>query len=232
MKTKIAFVVLTVLLSATIGKAQTMGELHGKVFDQLGEPIPGVVLLISNGASQVSCESDLDGKYRMKPLASGTYTIDARMTGMKQSRVAGVKVLPDQISFVPDVVLYDSLYAGEVEIIHFKDLISKDGATMVTITSEQLKHLPTAHGGNIKNIILSQMSDIKSDGRGENLYFRGSRSGSTLYFIDGVKCRENVPNIPSSGIASIQVYTGGVPAKYGDCTGGIVIIDTKSYGDN
>jgi len=27
----------------------------------------------------------------------------------------------------------------------------------------------------------------------------------------------------------VAVYTGGVPAKYGDCTGGVVVIETKNY---
>ena len=47
--------------------------------------------------------------------------------------------------------------------------------------------------------------------------------------LDGVKIRENVPNVPSSGISSMSVYTGGLPAKYGDTTGGVVVIETKSY---
>jgi hypothetical protein len=27
----------------------------------------------------------------------------------------------------------------------------------------------------------------------------------------------------------MQVYTGGVPAKYGDTTGGVIVVETKSY---
>jgi outer membrane cobalamin receptor len=73
------------------------------------------------------------------------------------------------------------------------------------------------------------ISDVKTGDRGEELYFRGSRAGSVVYYIDGVKVRENVPNIPSSGIASISVYTGGMPATYGDSTGGVVVINTKSF---
>jgi hypothetical protein len=232
MKTKFALMMLVLLASVKSITAQTSGEIQGKVFDELGEPIPGVMILFNNGSSTVGCQTDENGKYRMKPLSSGTYDVEARFIGMKKAGARGVKVVPDQISFAPDLTMLDSLSTGVCEFIEFTNLISKDGATLVTITSEQMKHLPSAHGGNIKNIILSQISDIKSDGRGENLYFRGSRAGSTLYFIDGVKMRENVPNIPSCGIANIQVYTGGVPAKYGDCTGGIVIIDTKSYWDN
>ena len=97
------------------------------------------------------------------------------------------------------------------------------------ITAKELKNMPSANGGDIKKIVSSLTSDIKVSPSGDELYFRGSRSGAVVYFIDGVKIRENVPNIPSSGIGSIAVYSGGVPAKYGDSTGGYIIIETKSY---
>jgi len=32
-------------------------------------------------------------------------------------------------------------------------------------------------------------------------------------------------------IGNMTVYTGGVPAKYGDFTGGVVVIESKSYSD-
>jgi hypothetical protein len=29
----------------------------------------------------------------------------------------------------------------------------------------------------------------------------------------------------------MRVYSGGIPAKYGDCSGGVIVIETKSYFD-
>ena len=40
--------------------------------------------------------------------------------------------------------------------------------------------------------------------------------------------------VRSRGLGDVykrQVYPGGLPAKYGDVTGGVVAIDTKSYFD-
>jgi hypothetical protein len=89
--------------------------------------------------------------------------------------------------------------------------------------------LASANGGNVNNILKSQYSDIKASPDGEELYFRGSRAGSVLYFLDGMKIRDNNVTIPSSGISTLSVYTGGLPAKYGDTTGGVVVIQTKNY---
>lgn len=37
--------------------------------------------------------------------------------------------------------------------------------------------------------------------------------------------------IPGLAIGAMKVYTGGVPAKYGDVNGGVIVVETKSYFD-
>ena len=56
-------------------------------------------------------------------------------------------------------------------------------------------------------------------------------SADNIYFLDGMKITGSLPSVPSAGIARMDVYTGGVPAKYGDFTGGVVVIETKSYNE-
>jgi len=63
------------------------------------------------------------------------------------------------------------------------------------------------------------------------LYFRGERSQAVLYIVDGVKTMDGRLGIPGSAIGHLTVYSGGVPAKYGDFTGGVVVIETQSYFD-
>ncbi|HMC97583.1 MAG TPA: hypothetical protein VKG92_08025, partial [Flavobacteriales bacterium] len=54
---------------------------------------------------------------------------------------------------------------------------------------------------------------------------------NTVSFIDGVKQSGSVPRVPPSAISSISVYTGGLPARYGDVTGGVIVIETKTYAE-
>jgi outer membrane receptor protein involved in Fe transport len=51
------------------------------------------------------------------------------------------------------------------------------------------------------------------------------------YFVDGMKVGSALSGVPNDAINSLSVYTGGLPAKYGDVTGGVVAIETKSYFD-
>lgn len=60
------------------------------------------------------------------------------------------------------------------------------------------------------------------------LHNRGARSDANSYFIDGVKVIGNT-GIPHSAIQQINYYTGGLPANFGDVTGGVIDIRTTSY---
>ncbi len=55
---------------------------------------------------------------------------------------------------------------------------------------------------------------------------RGSRSDATSYYVDGIKVRGGV-GLPQKGTEQITVITGGVPAQYGDATGGIISVTTR-----
>jgi len=231
MKTTLSFSLI--LWLCTTLQAQTQGEIYGHVKDaDHRDGLPGVVVTIENSAGHIPYggATDIDGKYRISGVEQGSYNVRFQMNGKTSVLKTNVVINPDKMTVV-NISMSDSSYMGKALVIEEQavPLIDISGGTLHTITAKEMKHLPSAHGGDIKNIVAGMLSDVKTGGRGEELYFRGSRAGSVIYFIDGVKVRENVPNIPSSGIASISVYTGGVPATYGDCTGGVVVINTKSY---
>ena len=66
---------------------------------------------------------------------------------------------------------------------------------------------------------------------GKDVYIRGARPISTQYITDGMKSITGGIGIPGLAIGSIKVYTGGVPASYGDVTGGVIVVETTSYFD-
>jgi len=78
-------------------------------------------------------------------------------------------------------------------------------------------------------MLVDMNSEIKLTPNNQ-ISIRGSRPGDVLYVVDGIKQRD-LHAIPGSAIGSMAVYTGGIPAKYGDTTGGVVIMNTKSYFD-
>lgn len=107
-------------------------------------------------------------------------------------------------------------------------LISHDMKSSQVITRTEISHLPTR---NISSMV-STLSDVyKTESEnGTELHVRGSRANDLVYFIDGVKTTKT-PNLPVSSLDQVTVITGGIPANYGDVTGGVVLITTRDYRD-
>lgn len=104
-------------------------------------------------------------------------------------------------------------------------LISRDGgASGATIKREDISRLPVRSVGGIASTVGGVQSPVSD----EELFFRGSRSGSTVYYLDGMRISD--PNsIPRSFLGEVNVITGGIPANYGDLTGGVVDIRSRGF---
>ncbi|MBP9796565.1 MAG: TonB-dependent receptor plug domain-containing protein, partial [Chitinophagales bacterium] len=80
---------------------------------------------------------------------------------------------------------------------------------------------------NIKDIVRNAPKVYENESTG-GLSIAGARETSTLYVVDGIRIMGST-YIPLNAIAEINVFTGGIPANYGDFTGGVVEITTKGY---
>jgi Carboxypeptidase regulatory-like domain/TonB-dependent Receptor Plug Domain len=211
-------------------KAQSFGEIHGKVLDSLGKPIPGILVVANNGADFVGDQSDENGKFRLKPLKPGSYSVVIENMFYDTIRMTDIWVVAEKTIFLDPFELREvGVTTGITVITYTKKHMDPLEGTINSLSGEELANNAAFRGGNVNALLISMTPEIKSSPNGEELYFRGSRAGSVIYFIDGVKYTGNNVSIPSSGVNSVSVYTGGLPAKYGDTTGGVVVIETKNY---
>lgn len=200
------------------------GEIGGKIVNDEGLAEGFAEVWVSTGADRVIAESNEEGRYRIKPLSPGTYDVYATTFGFDTTIVQGVKVRSGEITKIKDIMIGAQLVIIEWNI----PLIKPDDPTALEVDRAQLKNSPNLQ--NPAQLIGSLSSDIKVNDNGE-IFFRGSRSGSSVYYIDGVKLTGDLANLPGRAYGSVKVYTGGMPAMYGDATGGVVAIETQSYFD-
>ncbi|MFM9985773.1 MAG: carboxypeptidase regulatory-like domain-containing protein [Flavobacteriales bacterium] len=227
MSNKQIFCTALAIVFVLCAKAQGFGEIHGKALDSLGLPLPGVIIVATNGSDIVGDQTDENGKYRLKPLKPGIYSVGIQDMRYDTITISGIVVNADKTIFLEPITAMEGNLLKAVVIPYRAPHLDPLNGTITTLGAKELEHNAAIAGGNINNLVSSMSSDIKTDG--ENLYFRGSRAGTVIYFIDGVKYTGNNVNIPASGINSVSVYTGGLPAKYGDTTGGVIVIETKNY---
>ena len=226
MPRRISALLITLVLAVPSLKGQvSSGEIQGKVINQkTGKPVAYAnVVAVQDGSQVGGSTTDETGEYSIKPLDAGSYKIVATFTGFKKKSVTGVKVNSGDIAFV-DVKMAPSGYQTEtVEKVAYKEpLIQKTtGADDVT-SAEEIKKLPSR---GVQGIATTVGGVYQSPGGGA-LNVRGSRGSATDYYIDGVKVRGST-NLPQSAIQEVSVTTGGIPAQYGDATGGIISITTR-----
>lgn len=208
--------------------AQT-GSIQGKVTDEnTGEIIFGANVYVKDKGKMLGSFTDPDGKYKIKPLDPGTYNLHISYQG-KVKVLPGVEVHTNNISFV-NYELNPSIDMDPYIVEELIDpVIIPDNPSMSKINSLDIKNDP--NNKNLSDLIISHTPGIIKQPGDDRLIVRGSRPNSTQYIIDGVKSRSGNLNIPGMAVGNINVYTGGIPAKYGDVTGGVIIVDTKSYYD-
>ena len=101
---------------------------------------------------------------------------------------------------------------------------SNGNAMTSSIIREDISRLPARS----VNGIASTVGGVTTTEETGDLHFRGSRANDVAYYVDGMRVR-NVDAVSKGSIDNVTVLNGGIPANYGDVTGGVIRIETKSY---
>ena len=82
-----AYLVLSAVLVCGTGFAQHSGTVSGTVKDsQTGEPLPGANVMLVK--TSLGASTDVDGKYAIKDVPPGSYTLRATYVGYTEKQVS------------------------------------------------------------------------------------------------------------------------------------------------
>ncbi|HLO91476.1 MAG: TonB-dependent receptor domain-containing protein [Chloroflexota bacterium] len=216
---------LGLVLTASLLAFSQQGTLKGKITDKTTkEPIPFVNIIVELGGSQAGgTTSDFDGNYIIKPITPGKYDLKATFVGYKPVMIKGIQIKSDQITFSDIVMESTMVELKEFEVIDYKvPLIDKDKTSVgATMTSDEIAKMPNRSA----NAVATTVGGVFSQD-GERGSVRGQRAEGTVMYIDGIRVRGS-SSLPESAIEQVSVILSGVPAQYGDATGGIINVTTK-----
>lgn len=223
-----------VLLFITVGTqlyAQGTGALRGRVIDQESkEPLAFANVYVEYGSEIIGVTTDLDGRFLLKPLQPSTYNLTISFVGYQKTTIEGVRVSANKIEFMGEIEVLPGITGKTFVFKEYKDkLIDPEDPMAIPLRWKDIEKNPQIR--NIEGLIATVGSGVYQKDEGQPLHFRGARSDANHYFVDGIKVKGPGFGIPSTAIGEMTVYTGGVPAQYGDITGGVVIVETKSYFD-
>lgn len=220
---------LFILIGITSNAQNNTGEIQGKVLEkETGDPLAFAHVFTKVGDQTVGATTDLDGKFVIKPLKPGVYNVTVTFVAKDSMIISKVVVDPEKITYIDDCYLSDkSILKGIVVLEWKRKLIDKGNPSIQSIGMKQIQQSPLMRSP-VELLEVTVPGISVDDNGGVNI--RGSRTGDVGYYIDGVKST-SLSGIPGRAIGNMSVYTGGVPAQYGDVTGGVIIVETVSYFD-
>jgi hypothetical protein len=225
------------ILCATV-RAQTTGDIVGRIADLSGVGLPGVTVEAKSPSLQGirTGVSNRDGVYRFPGVPPGRYTISATLPGFDPAAV-DVRVALDATATL-DLEMRLSvresvLVSGEAPLV---DVTSTTGGA--SYTNKIIVRLPVAR--NYADVVRSNPGVFvdrgDTQGRSLALSIYGATSVENQWIIDGINTTNVIRGMQGKAINNefvqeVEVKTGGYQAEYGRALGGVINVITKSGGN-
>ena len=237
--------VLTALFISWAGHAlaqDTTGTLTGRIIDAQQLPMPGVTVSVAGEKGTQETTTDAEGRFRVPFLAPGSYTVRATLDGFTTIEQPNLVIRLGQTVDLPLTMAVAGLTQA-VEVRANAALVDRSSTTAGSnLSAELLQSVPV--GRRLSDALYLAPGVSSSGGAGQgNPSIAGGSGLENQYVIDGI----NITNAgygalgsysivfgslgngtPFDFIQEVQVKTGGYEAEYGQSTGGIVNVITKS----
>ncbi len=219
-KSKRGIILLLFSLYVQFSFALTGGSIMGQVTDpETKNPVSDAAVVLDCQGTQKVFMTNENGFYYASNISSGVYSIKVSFMS-KVSEPIVVKVGDDETKEV-NILFSVYLNIGTV-IVESDPIVDALNPTSSKIPRVVFEKMPIQKVTDLNEIIGGAIKI------GNNYYVHGARAGGVSYYIDGCKVM-GTPNIPLCGLDTYQNYTGFIPAKYGDATGGVIVMETRNF---
>lgn len=248
MKRQLFIVAVALLLASGLAVAQetTSGSIAGRVVDAQDLPVPGAAVTITGPTGARTEFTDAEGRFFVPFLAPATYAVRVELQGFKTIEQPNVPVsLGQRVSL--DLMLETGQITEVVEVTGTTPIVDASSTTTgAVIDDEFLKSVPVGRSLSDTLYLAPGVSDagqLNQTQNGANPSISGGSGLENAYIVDGV----NITNAGYGALGSysivfgslgsgvtfdfieeVQVKTGGFEAEFGQATGGVINVVTKS----
>ncbi|HKY43274.1 MAG TPA: carboxypeptidase regulatory-like domain-containing protein, partial [Pyrinomonadaceae bacterium] len=235
-------VVLCLLFLTHSALAQTTtSTIEGTIKDAQGSNVAGAQVVVKSPALGIerAVTTDADGFYRITALPAGNYSLAVSHTGFAPRNFDNIELTLNRTLKV-DIPLEVGAVQEQVDVIENAQLLNPTTpSTGATITPQQIKEMPT-NGRNyldllqlVPGVVVNRQANVGSDNSTPVL---GERAGNNNFLIDGQPNKDTVNGGAASQfnqetIAEFQVLTAGFRAEFGQASGAVVNVITKTGGN-
>jgi hypothetical protein len=242
-KRLLGLVIGIIVAAAGIAAAQdTTGTISGRVVDPQGLPIPGATVNVTGTQGTRTVVTDGDGEFTVPFLAPESYTIRAELAGFETVSRSGIEVHLGQTAQLPLTMRIGGVNESVVVKGDPPPIDTTSAAIGSNLDSDTLARLPVGRRFSDTLYLTPGVSTGRAVGVA-NPSVEGSSGLENQYVIDGV----NITNggfgalgsysivfgslgngTPFDFMQEVQVRTGGYEAEFGQATGGVINVVTKS----
>jgi outer membrane receptor protein involved in Fe transport len=226
-----AIAALLCLNPANAAAQQETATIIGTVMDAQRGALPGATVTARNTETGFvrTGVSDQEGRYRIAAVPPGSYEIGAELQGFGRAVRQGVTLTVGAES----VINFELAVAGVTEQVTVQAdapvVETTTSAVQSTLRREQIDLLPLA-GRDYTNAIRLVPGAAANN---SSYSFGGSRGRSNTFTVDGVDNSDEISGFAHQSpaldsIQEIQVLVNGFKAEYGQASGGVVNVITRS----
>ena len=219
----------------------TTASIEGTVKDPQGRVVAGAQITAKSETLGIerTTTSDEDGFYRLTALPAGLYSLSAAHTGFATQTFPSIELTVNRTARV-EVQLEVGPVQERVSVTSEALAIDPTTpATGATVTPTQIREMPV-NGRNyldllqlVPGVVINHQANTGSDTSTPVL---GERAGNNNFMIDGQPNKNTVTGgaaaqFNQETIAEFQVLTTGYKAEFGQASGAIVNVITRSGGN-
>jgi len=254
------FLLLLVLVFSFVSaaRAEVGGKITGVVKDQTGSVIPGVAVVVTNTQTGVklTATTDQDGVFTFPVLSVGQYQLDVSSDAFKSYRKMGL-IIDINSALVLDVTLQVKEQDQSIMVTEDAAQVeTTDTQLGQVLGSQKVSEIPL-NGRSYTDLFATQVgvTPLTTSGAGNStsgggfgtvpvagatntgqFSINGQREDANGFSLNGANVQEGIgqqagiiPNLDS--IAEFRILTSNTDAEYGNYSGGLINVVTKSGGN-
>jgi hypothetical protein len=248
-------VVAFLLFVCATARAQTSGSISGTVKDPSGSVIPDIAIILRNADTTVqqNAVTNADGFFAFTTVPVGHYDLETFRAGFKPYKRTGIVIdvntkLEENIALEvgeqsEQVTVSDSAVQVETENTQVGEVVAADVIDSVALNGRSFTDLLALQPGIVPvstqtpdSVVMAGVTTaILPSGQLNpgNQSISGQREDSNGFLVNGGDVKELmnggtmiVPDLDS--ISEFRILTNNFDAEYGNYTGGIINVVTKS----
>lgn len=258
LKTKFLLVLVTYLVVAVAGQAQVGGRITGSVKDPSGSVVAGAGVVLTNTQTGVklTTATGQDGSFTFPVLGVGQYQIDVNSDGFDTYRKSGLTIDIGS-SLLVDVSLQLAQQNQAVVVTEGEAQVeTTDTQLGQVLGGKKVTEIPL-NGRSYTDLFATQVgvTPLTTSGAGNStsgggfgtvpvagatntgqFSINGQREDANGFSLNGANVQEAIgqqagiiPNLDS--IAEFRILTSNTDAEYGNFSGGLINVVTKSGGN-